>query len=120
MYVTDITPQTKDENKKIRLAPYARVSSKSEDQLLSFANQVQYYSEYVNEHPEYTLVDIYADEGLTGTEMDKRDEFLRLLRDCKAGKVDRIIVKAVTRFARNTEELLRERIAEMYGTRHGV
>lgn len=103
MDVIEITSMPQ-KTEKIRLAPYARVSSKSEDQLLSFANQVQYYSEYVQAHPEYTLVDIYADEGITGTEMDKRDDLLRLLRDCKAGKVDRIITKSISRFVRNIEE----------------
>ena len=91
---------------KIRLAAYCRVSSDSTDQLHSFAAQIRYYSEYTAKHLEYELVDIYADEGLTGTEMKKRDELNRLIRDCKKGLIDRIIVKSVSRFARNTEELL--------------
>ena len=89
-----------------RLAPYCRVSSDSEDQLHSFAAQVKYYTEYTAAHPEYELVDIYADEGITGTEMKKRDDFNRLLRDCRKGKIDRVITKSVSRFARNTTELL--------------
>ena len=88
------------------IAPYCRVSSDSTDQLHSFAAQIRYYSDYAKKHPEYTLVDIYADEGLTGTEMKKRDELNRLITDCRKGKVDRIIVKSVSRLARNTEELL--------------
>ncbi len=88
------------------IAPYTRVSSNSEDQLHSFAAQVKHYTEYVAEHPEYELVDIYADEGITGTRMDKRDDFNRLIRDCKKGKIDRIITKSVSRFARNTAEFL--------------
>ena len=91
---------------RIQLAPYARVSSNSEDQLHSFAAQIRYYTKYVQEHPEYELVDIYADEGITGTEMEKRGELNRLLRDCKLGKIDRVICKSISRFARNTEELL--------------
>ncbi len=106
MNVIDITNRAKSENKKIRLAAYCRVSSNSEDQLHSFASQIRYYKDYERKHPEYTLVDIYADEGLSGTSMDKRDEMQRLIRDCKAGKIDRIIVKSVSRFARNTPELL--------------
>lgn len=106
MNVIDITPLSREKAEKIRLAAYARVSSKSEEQLHSFAAQVQYYSEYVKDHPEYELIDIYADEGITGTEMSKRKELNRLLRDCKNGKVDRIITKSVSRFARNTEELI--------------
>ena len=106
MNVTEIKPIEAASVQKIRLAIYCRVSSDSEDQLHSFANQIRYYSTYVQGHPEYTLVDIYADEGLTGTSLEKRDEMNRLLTDCKCGRIDRIIVKSVSRFARNTEELL--------------
>lgn len=106
MKITEITPKTEITNRKIRLAAYGRVSSNSTQQEHSFAAQVQYFSQYVKEHPEYELVDIYADEGITGTEMDKRDELNRLLRDCKMGKIDRIVCKSLSRFARNTEELL--------------
>ncbi len=103
-----ITELTMPEKPKqlIRLAPYARVSSDSEDQRHSFAVQVKYYTEYASAHPEYVLVDIYADEGVTGTRMDKRDDFNRLIRDCKKGKIDRVITKSISRFARNTAELL--------------
>lgn len=105
MKVIDITPQLQKKEKK-NLAAYCRVSSDSEDQVHSFAAQIRRYSTYAKEHPEYELVDIYADEGLTGTDMEKRDEFLRMLRDCKAGKIDVIIVKSVSRFARNIVEQL--------------
>ena len=106
MHITDITPRLSQSMNKIRLAAYCRVSSDSDDQLHSFATQIRYYSEYSKKHTEYELVDIYADEGLTGTDMSKRAEMNRLLRDCKSGKIDRIITKSVSRFARNTEELL--------------
>ena len=106
MNVIDITSQKEQEEQKIRLAAYCRVSSNSEDQLHSFASQIRYYKDYERKHPQYILVDIYADEGLTGTSMDKRDEMNRMIRDCKKGKIDRIIVKSVSRFARNTAELL--------------
>ena len=106
MQITEITPVKQQSDKLIRLAAYCRVSSDSEDQLHSFAAQIRYYSEYEKRHPEYTLVDIYADEGLTGTDMKRRDEMNRLIRDCKKGEIDRIIVKSLSRFARNTEELL--------------
>lgn len=106
MQITEITPVKQKSDKPIRLAAYCRVSSDSEDQLHSFAAQIRYYSEFERKHPEYTLVDIYADEGLTGTDMKKRDELNRLIRDCKKGKIDRIIIKSLSRFARNTEELL--------------
>ena len=103
--ITELTAPKKAE-RLIRLAPYCRVSSDSEDQQHSFAAQVKYYTEYTSSHPEYALVDIYADEGVTGTRMDKRSDFSRLIRDCRKGKIDRIITKSVSRFARNTTELL--------------
>ena len=106
MHITEITPKMPQKAEKIRLAPYCRVSSDSADQMHSFATQIRYYSEYEKKNPQYQIVDIYADEGITGTEMEKRDEFTRLLRDCKRGKIDRIITKSVSRFARNTEELI--------------
>ena len=106
MRITEITPTIQTKEEKLRLAAYCRVSSDSDDQLHSFAAQIRYYTDYAKRNPKYELVDVYADEGITGTEMGKRDELNRLLRDCKRGKIDRIITKSVSRFARNTEELL--------------
>lgn len=106
MNITEITAARQKTDDPIRLAAYCRVSSDSEDQLHSFAAQIRYYSEYTRKNPEYQLVDIYADEGLSGTDMKKRDEQNRMIRDCKKGRIDRVIVKSVSRFARNTEELL--------------
>lgn len=106
MKITEIIAEKKKTSTVIRLAAYCRVSSDSKDQLHSFAAQIRYYKDYEYKHPEYRLVDIYADEGITGTSMEKRDEMNRLIRDCKKGKIDRIVVKSVSRFARNTEELL--------------
>ena len=106
MNVIEITAEKKTAQETIRLAAYCRVSSDSEDQLHSFAAQIRYYKDYERKHPQYKLVDIYADEGITGTCMDKRDDLHRLIRDCKRGLIDRIIVKSVSRFARNTQELL--------------
>lgn len=91
----------------IRVAPYVRVSSMSDDQLHSFHVQYNYYYDMVTSKPGWQLVDIYADEGLTGTWADKRDDFNRLVADCRAGKVDRVIVKTVSRFARNVEDCLK-------------
>lgn len=106
MNITEITSTKKQIAERLRLAPYCRVLSDSTDQLHSFAAQIRYYSDYAKKYPEYQLVDIYADEGITGTEMKKRDELNRLIADFRKGKVDRIIVKSVSRLARNTEELL--------------
>lgn len=105
MTVTDISREPIKPD-IIRLAAYCRVSSKSADQLHSFAAQIRYYKDYERMNPQYKLVDVYADEGLSGTDMKKRDEQNRLIRDCKLGKIDRIITKSVSRFARNTQELL--------------
>ena len=106
MNVIEITAEKKTAQETIRLAAYCRVSSDSEDQLHSFAAQIRYYKDYERRHPQYRLVDIYADEGITGTCMDKRDDLHRLIRDCKKGLIDRIIVKSVSRFARNTVDSL--------------
>ncbi len=105
MTVTDISREPQ-KTEVIRLAAYCRVSSKSVDQLHSFAAQIRYYKDYEGKNPQYKLVDVYADEGLSGTDMKKRDEQNRLIRDCKLGKIDRIVTKSVSRFARNTQELL--------------
>ncbi len=106
MKITEIIAERQRQPVIIRLAAYCRVSSDSSDQLHSFAAQIRYYKDYERKRPEYRLVDIYADEGITGTSMEKRDELNRLIRDCKKGRIDRIICKSVSRFARNTEELL--------------
>jgi site-specific DNA recombinase len=91
---------------KLRVCAYARVSSDSDDQLNSFAAQVDYYTELINGNEEWELVDIYADEGITGTRADKRDDFLRMMNDCRKGRIDRILVKSVSRFSRNIRDCL--------------
>lgn len=95
------------EKAKLRVAAYARVSSDSADQLDSYLAQVDYYTRHIGENPDWDLVDIYADEGISGLDARKRDEFNRMLADCRAGKIDRILVKSVSRFARNTRDTLR-------------
>ena len=105
--VTVIAPvKTESTIHKIRCAAYCRVSSSSEDQLHSYAAQVKFYGEKFNDSDNEELIDIYADEGITGTSADKRTEFQRLIRDCKRGKIDRIYTKSLSRFARNTKECL--------------
>ena len=88
------------------LRTYCRVSSDSKDQLHSYAAQIRSYTEEIAQHDGWELVDVYADEGLTGTRMDQRDDFNRMMRDCRKGKIDRILVKSVSRFARNTRDCL--------------
>ena len=99
--ITVIDPRP-PEQAKLRVAAYARVSSDSEDQLNSYIAQVDFYTKYISSKEDWEMVDIYADEGLTGTEAQKRDDFNRMINDCRAGKIDRLRVKTVSRFARNT------------------
>ena len=89
-----------------KVAAYCRVSTDSKDQLNSYRTQIGYYTNFIAQHPGWELADIYADEGITGTSLEKRDEFKRMLQDCRAGKITRILVKSVSRFARNTLELI--------------
>ena len=93
--------------KKIRVAAYCRVSTDQDEQLSSYENQVNYYREYILKHEDYELVDIYADEGISATNTKKRDAFNRLIQDCRDGKVDRILVKSISRFARNTLDCIK-------------
>ena len=103
--VTVIAPAV-PEKAKLRVAAYARVSSDSADQLNSYLAQVDYYTRHIGENPDWELVDIYVDEGISGLDFHKRDEFNRMIVDCRAGKVDRILVKSMSRFARNTKDTL--------------
>ena len=104
--VTVIDPINR-EKAKLRVAAYARVSSDSADQLNSYLAQVDYYTRHIGENPDWELADIYADEGISGLDTRKRDEFNRMMADCRAGKIDRILVKSMSRFARNTRDSLR-------------
>ncbi len=90
----------------VRTAAYARVSSDSQDQLNSFAAQIRYYTELLQNSTDTVFVDMYADEGVTGTSAAKRTEFQRLMNDCRKGKIDRILTKSISRFGRNTTECL--------------
>ena len=100
-----VIPPTKNveqEAKKLRTAAYARVSSDSDEQKNSFLTQMDYYKQYISRNPEMEFVDLYADEAVTGTSKEKRDEFKKMIADCKEGKIDLILTKSVSRFARNT------------------
>lgn len=91
---------------KLRVAGYARVSSDSYDQLNSFSAQVKYYTSLIEQNENWELVEIYADEGVTGVSTEKREDFNRLLDDCRRGKIDRIITKSTSRFSRNTMDMI--------------
>ena len=106
MATVRIIPASVDKKEKLRVAAYCRVSSDSADQLHSYAAQLRAYTEYIKNHDDWELVDVYADSGLTGTRMDKREEFQRMIEDCRKGKIDRILVKSISRFARNTKDCL--------------
>lgn len=95
-----------DDTIKRRVAVYARVSTDSIGQTSSFELQRNHYTDLINKNPNWTLVDIYADEGISGTSLNNRNEFLRMIDDCKAGKIDLIITKTVARFARNTVDCM--------------
>ena len=95
-----------DLTRPLRVAAYARVSSDSNDQLHSYAAQTAYFAKLINSNPNWIFADIYADQGITGTSVEKRDDFLRMMEDCRSGRIDRILVKFTSRFARNTKESL--------------
>lgn len=102
----DTAKQLKKEYRQLRVAAYCRVSTKQEEQLNSYEVQVKHYTERINSEPKWTLVGIYADKGITGTSTKKRDEFNKMIRKCKQGKIDMIITKSIARFARNTVDCL--------------
>ena len=93
-------------DKRLRVAAYCRVSTDSEDQLNSYRSQVQYYTDLISKKSEWVKVGIYADEGITGTQVNKREDFQRLINDCMRGEIDMIITKSISRFARNTVDTL--------------
>ena len=94
------------EPKKKRVAAYCRVSTDQEEQLSSYEAQVNYYTAHIKNHPDYECAGIYADEGISGTNTKKREQFNKMIDDCKAGKIDMIITKSISRFARNTLDCL--------------
>ena len=104
--IITIPAKEPEKTRKLRVAAYTRVSSNSRDQLHSFVVQNAHYSKLITDNPEWELVDVYADKGITGTSVEKRDDFLRMMEDCRRGRIDRILVKSSTRFARNTRESL--------------
>lgn len=94
------------ETEKLRVAAYARVSTDSSDQANSFLAQLEHYNRMVAANEGWTMVDVYADKGISGTSAEKRPDFQRMLSDCRRGRIDKILVKSISRFARNTKECL--------------
>ena len=107
-----VIPPREMKPETLRVAAYCRVSSDSADQKHSYATQIRAYTEEISKHDGWEMVDVYADEGLTGTRLDRREDFHRMLADCRKGKIDRILVKSISRFARNATDCL-ETIREL-------
>lgn len=99
--------QGKPANQKLRVAAYCRVSTDSEEQINSYKNQLAFYTEKINGKTEWKFAGIYADEGITGTSMKHREDFKRMLRACREGRIDLILCKSVSRFGRNSVDVLR-------------
>ena len=89
-----------------RVAAYVRVSTDDDEQIQSFNSQKQYYQEKISKNKEWVMVGIYADEAITGTKTDKRDQFLKMISDCEAGLIDVVITKSISRFSRNLVDTL--------------
>lgn len=103
----DIRSELKKSYEQMRVCAYCRVSTKQDEQLNSYEVQKRYYTDRINREPKWKLVEIFADKGITGTSVKKRDEFNKMIRLCKKGKVDMIITKSISRFARNTVDCLK-------------
>lgn len=106
--------------RKRRVAAYARVSTNSDEQKTSYEAQVSYYTDYIREKSDWEFVRVYADRGITGTSTKKREQFNDMIEEALAGKIDLVITKSVSRFARNTVDslttirLLKEHGVEVY------
>ncbi len=95
----DAAKQLKKEYRQLRVAAYCRVSTKQDEQLNSYEVQVRHYTERIQGEPKWALAGKYADKGITGTSIKKRDEFNKMIRKCRQGKIDMIITKSIARFA---------------------
>lgn len=104
--ISRVEPTAPNFKKRKRVAAYARASMENEKMSHSLSAQVSYYSSLIQNNPEWEYAGVYADGFVSGTEKAKRDEFNRMLSDCEAGKIDIILVKSISRFARNTVDLL--------------
>ena len=95
-----------EEEKKLRVAAYCRVSTDSTEQESSYEVQCTHYKKYIENHPGWELAGIFADEGITGTDTKKRDQFNKMIELCEAHQIDQIITKSISRFSRNTLDCL--------------
>lgn len=97
---------SRDTSEKLKVCAYCRVSTKDEEQKESFRNQIKYYTDLIKSHKEWKNAGIYADEGISGTSDDKRPQFMQMIQDAMEGKINIILVKSLSRFSRNTVDLL--------------
>ena len=104
--LTKFTATPITEQKKRRTAGYARVSTDHDDQFTSYAAQIDYYTNYIKGRDDWEFVDVYTDEGITGTSTKRREGFKNMIADALDGKIDLIVTKSVSRFARNTVDSL--------------
>lgn len=95
-----------NETPKMRVAAYCRVSTDTDEQATSYEAQIEHYEDYIKKNPAWEFAGIYADDGISGTNTKKREEFNRLIEDCMAGKIDMVVTKSISRFARNTLDCL--------------
>lgn len=95
-----------DARRQLRVAAYCRVSTKEEDQANSYEAQKEYYTDKIMSNPAWTMAGIFADKGITGTSVKKREDFMRMIRHCRQKKIDVVLTKSVSRFARNTVDCL--------------
>ena len=94
------------QNAQLRVAAYTRVSSDSDDQMNSFTAQNRYYTELISDKAEWRIADIYADKGINGTSVKNHEDFMRMIRHCRQRKIDVVLTKSVSSFARNTVDCL--------------
>ena len=100
------TAESRDKYHQLRVAAYCRVSTELEEQQNSYQVQIAYYTDLINKKKEWTLAGIFADEGISDTQTKKRTEFNRMIRMCRNKKIDLVITKSISRFARNTVDCL--------------
>ena len=103
----NVAEEVKNKYRQKRVAAYCRVSTQQEEQINSYEVQTRYYTEKINAEPKWKLVRIFADKGISGTSTKHRDEFNKMIRMCKRGRIDMIITKSISRFARNTVDCLK-------------
>ena len=120
------TAENRDKYHQLRVAAYCRVSTEQEEQQNSYQVQIAYYTDLINRKKEWTLAGIFADEGISGTQTKKRTEFNRMIRMCKNKKIDLVITKSISRFARNTVDSLstirklKEKNVECFFEKEGI